>query len=317
MKYSSYLLLIVLNLGWASTAPALVLNFQFAQNADLEQGSNPLSDDLLTNRVNIADIAVGDGTTLDLTATSSPNTLNSADNGIGGGNGTSSGAGRLGIGETASFAFNRAVTVSGFSLNELTGSDNCTYVTPTSGGSQSTTSANVTGLALPLNAGESITFSTTVGDGIRLATLTVNVTDPEEEVDYSDRYQVLRNSSSNVLDVLRNDSGSELTLVSLTAPTNGSAFISGTHVVYTPATTYVGADSFTYTTHDGLGSNATWTVALDVRQYPNFVLILTDDQGWTGLSVPMDTNRPSNYSAGHFFRYPALSKKVIFIEFYP
>ncbi|HEY4417779.1 MAG TPA: sulfatase-like hydrolase/transferase, partial [Verrucomicrobiae bacterium] len=111
----------------------------------------------------------------------------------------------------------------------------------------------------------------------------------------NDHYQVLRNSSSNQLDVLRND-GAGITLISLTQPTNGTAFISGTNISYTPTGNYFGPDSFTYTVQDGLGENLVATVNLDVRQYPNFVFILADDQGWTGLSVQMDTNRPNSKS---------------------
>ena len=130
--------------------------------------------------------------------------------------------------------------------------------------------------------------------------VTVTVTAPPN---FSDQYQVLRNSSNNVLDLLRND-GAGMTLVSLAQPTNGTAFISGTNVIYTPNNNYIGADSFTYMSQNGAGVGFISTVALDVRQYPNFLLVLADDQGWTGLSVLMDTNRPNSKS--DYYRTPRM-----------
>lgn len=119
---------------------------------------------------------------------------------------------------------------------------------------------------------------------------------------FSDRYQVLKNSNTNQLDVLRND-GPGMTLVSISQqPTNGTAIISGTNIIYTPAANYFGPDSFTYTSANGVDPTAVSTVTMDVRQYPNFVFILSDDQGWTGLSVLMDTNRPNSKS--DYFRTP-------------
>jgi len=143
------------------------------------------------------------------------------------------------------------------------------------------------------------TFSyTSQSGGGTPATWVVNVT----VTPYSDQYQVLRSSSNNPLDVLRNDTGTGLVLDSVTPPVNGTAFISGSNVVYTPAANYVGTDGFSYTTHDGQGAVATRTVSVDVRRYPNFVFVLADDQGWTGLSVPMDKNRSNSKS--DYYRTP-------------
>lgn len=123
--------------------------------------------------------------------------------------------------------------------------------------------------------------------------VTVTVTAP---VNAGDNYQVLRNTSNNQLDVLRND-GAGMTLTSiLVAPTNGTASISGTNILYTPATNSVGTDQLTYLARNASGVGFISTVTLDVRQYPNFVLVLADDQGWTGTSVLMDTNRPNSKS---------------------
>jgi len=283
----------------ARPASALVLNFQFGQNADLENPSVAGANLLATNQVTVSNIAVGDGSTINVTAASAPGNLNSADNGIGVGSSTTSGTGRLGTGESVALSFNRDVVVTGFTLNEVTGTDNCTYSTPNSGGTQTTTSANVTGFSLSLTAGQAITFSTTIGDGIRIGTLTVT---PSLQPNYDDQYQVLVSSSNNKLDVLRNDVGTGLTLSSITQPTHGTSSISGANVLYTPTSLYVGTDYFTYTSSNSSGALSTWNVTVDVRRYPNFVFVLADDQGWTGLSVQMDKNRPDSKS--DYYRTP-------------
>ena len=124
-------------------------------------------------------------------------------------------------------------------------------------------------------------------------TVVVTVTTP---LSLNDHYQVLRNSSSNMLDVLRND-GAGMSLISLTQlPTNGTAFVSGTNVIYSPNSNYFGPDTFVYAAQDTNSVTNFSTVTIDVRQYPNFVFVLADDQGWTGLSVLMDTNRANSKS---------------------
>ena len=69
------------------------------------------------------------------------------------------------------------------------------------------------------------------------------------------------------IDVMANDSdpdGDTISLVSLTAPTNGSAVIVNGQVEYTPPTSYIGADTFTYTIEDSFAAQATATVYMDV-----------------------------------------------------
>lgn len=264
-----------------------LLDFQFAKNADLESGTASGPNDLATTTRTRTGIPAGDGSTISYTAVSAATTLNSADNGIGVTGGT--GQARLGIGENVTFSFNRAVTIHGYTLNEFGGTDNSTWLSPTSGGAQTATTAAVKGLSLPLEVGETFKISSTAGDGVRIATLTLTATPlPPEPVTPDDHYQVLRNSPAKPLDVLRND-GPGVALVSLTQPTHGTATISGSDILYTPATDHTGPDTFTYTTDATTGGN-TWTVTVDTRAYPNFVVIFADDQGWTGTSVPMDRN---------------------------
>jgi formylglycine-generating enzyme required for sulfatase activity len=70
-----------------------------------------------------------------------------------------------------------------------------------------------------------------------------------------------------LIDVLSTDSdpdGDAISLVSLTAPTNGSAVIVSGQVEYTPLIGYSGADTFTYTIEDSFAAQATATVSVDV-----------------------------------------------------
>ncbi|WP_052573415.1 sulfatase-like hydrolase/transferase [Haloferula sp. BvORR071] len=275
----------------SAQAQSLVLDFQFNQNADLESGTNGGADDMGSTTATRSNIGVGDGTFLNFTVAAAPGNLNSADNGIGVQGGT--GVARMGPGESATFKFNRKVIVNGYTLNEVTGTDDSTFLTPTSGGVQTRTTAAVTGLSLPLEIGQTLVLSSTVGDGIRIATLTLTVPSASD-----DKFQVLHDSSANPLEVLRNDA-SGVSLVSLTQPAHGSAAIDGSRILYTPLAGYVGPDSFTYTS-----SAATWTVTMDVRRYPNFVMIYADDQGWTGTSVRMDKDRADSKS--DYYRTPNL-----------
>ncbi|VGO13448.1 hypothetical protein PDESU_02005 [Pontiella desulfatans] len=125
------------------------------------------------------------------------------------------------------------------------------------------------------------------------------VIDNRPVIDGADYFQVLAGSASNSLDILRNDEGDGLTLLSITMPTNGSAFVGGDSVVYTPNGGFSGLDGFRYTTVDGTSATSSWEVVVDVREYPNFVLIYTDDQGWTSLSTMTDTNRLYSKSDYH------------------
>jgi hypothetical protein len=67
--------------------------------------------------------------------------------------------------------------------------------------------------------------------------------------------------------VLANDSdvdGDALALVSVSSPAHGTAAISGTSIVYTPARNFVGKDQFNYLITDGRGGTATATVTVSV-----------------------------------------------------
>src|SRR5215510_12320093 len=67
--------------------------------------------------------------------------------------------------------------------------------------------------------------------------------------------------------VLANDTdpdGNTLTITSVTQGAHGTVTISGTSVIYTAASGFVGTDSFTYTITDGYGHYATATVTMNV-----------------------------------------------------
>ncbi len=68
-----------------------------------------------------------------------------------------------------------------------------------------------------------------------------------------------------LIDVLANDTGTGLVLAGVTAPDDGTAAIQGNQVVYTPATGFTGADSFSYTVRDASGLTATGAVAVTVN----------------------------------------------------
>jgi hypothetical protein len=83
--------------------------------------------------------------------------------------------------------------------------------------------------------------------------------------------------------VLVNDSdpeGTALALVSASAPAHGTAVISGSSIVYTPASVFAGTDTFTYVVADvPAGATATATVTVTVNRLGRFVA-LGEDQVW-------------------------------------
>ena len=70
--------------------------------------------------------------------------------------------------------------------------------------------------------------------------------------------------TSILVNVLANDTGTGLTLTSVTTPADGTAVIQNGEVLYTPQASYVGPDAFGYTETDINGQTASGTVAVTV-----------------------------------------------------
>ena len=70
------------------------------------------------------------------------------------------------------------------------------------------------------------------------------------------------------VDALSNDSGYNLSLTGVSAPSNGTAIIDGNSVSYTPSADFVGTDGFQYTVTDGTSTSATANVTVTVNAPP-------------------------------------------------
>lgn len=131
--------------------------------------------------------------------------------------------------------------------------------------------------AANFNGAGTFTYTAANAQGLtQVATVTVQLTavnDPPNAVD--DIVEVIQNSSQNVLSVLANDTqGNDAGAVETLAVTNvgtGSAGgtiqigSSGANIRYTPATGFVGTETFNYTLSDGRGGTDTASVTVTVR----------------------------------------------------
>jgi len=115
------------------------------------------------------------------------------------------------------------------------------------------------------------TFSYTISDGNGgndVATVSITITginDPPIAND--DTASVIEDSSGNQLNVRANDNDPDnnpLSIVSVSAPSHGTATFTSTHVYYTPQTNYAGSDSFSYTIADGQGGTDTGMVTVTI-----------------------------------------------------
>lgn len=75
-------------------------------------------------------------------------------------------------------------------------------------------------------------------------------------------------NSPATIDVVANDSGIISSIAIATSASHGSAAVSGTNVIYTPAANYFGSDSFTYTATGPGGTSAPATVTVTVAALP-------------------------------------------------
>ncbi|MBN2147183.1 MAG: cadherin-like domain-containing protein, partial [Anaerolineales bacterium] len=115
---------------------------------------------------------------------------------------------------------------------------------------------------------------------------------PPQAVD--DEYELSSDSSNNVLDVLSNDSDSNLDPLVVTAvgaPAHGAAQDNDLNVLYTPDPGYGGTDTFTYTITDGNGGYNTAQVTVIIPAAPiadDLSFSMPEDSSHTGLLTASD-----------------------------
>lgn len=123
---------------------------------------------------------------------------------------------------------------------------------------------------------------------------------------YSNHFPVAQADSASTtegvavsIDVLGNDSdadGDALAINAVTAPAHGTAAISGTAILYTPAPGFVGTDTFAYTVGDGRGGSAGANVSVVVGARPNQAPIARDDAATTPFGQPVTVDALANDS---------------------
>ncbi|MCB8978743.1 MAG: tandem-95 repeat protein [Ardenticatenaceae bacterium] len=122
-----------------------------------------------------------------------------------------------------------------------------------------------------LNVYGSDSFTYTIIDGfggMDTATVSISISPVNDNPVAVDDSRVTPEDTAVTIDVLANDTdvdGDDLAVSSVTSPTNGTAVINlDNTLTYTPAPSYFGNDSFTYTIDDGNGGSADATVTITV-----------------------------------------------------
>lgn len=118
-------------------------------------------------------------------------------------------------------------------VTSYTGTDKFSYIVKDNTGKQATAFVNVTVNAIAAPVATADTAQTTANTAV-------------------------------TIDVLANDTGSSITLTSVGTPSSGTAAISSSKVVYTPASGFTGTATFTYIITDSVGQNATGNVSVTV-----------------------------------------------------
>jgi outer membrane protein OmpA-like peptidoglycan-associated protein len=119
-----------------------------------------------------------------------------------------------------------------------------------------------------------------------------------------DAISINQDSGPVVIDVLANDSdvdGDPLIITAVTQPANGSVVIDGNNVIYTPASGFVGTDTFIYTIEDGNGGSDTATVTVTVNSTTppvdnNNLPVAVDDNAVTNVNTPVTIDVLANDS---------------------
>jgi outer membrane autotransporter protein len=94
------------------------------------------------------------------------------------------------------------------------------------------------------------------------------------------------------IDVITNDTGIITAIAVASAPAHGTAVVSGTRVLYTPAANYFGTDSFTYTATGPGGTSAPAMVTVTVNALP--VPVGVNDSASTMSNQPVTIDVTAN-----------------------
>ncbi|HEV8577449.1 MAG TPA: Ig-like domain-containing protein, partial [Thermoanaerobaculia bacterium] len=136
-------------------------------------------------------------------------------------------------------------------------------------------------------------FSYTARDAAGLtdsATVTVNVIPVNDPPDAINDSATTDEGSSVTITAIANDTdieGDALTVIAVSTPAHGTATINGNGTVtYSPASTYSGSDSFTYTISDGSATDSA-TVTIQIKDVIGNVAVLGTHSVWiqTGADV--------------------------------
>lgn len=118
---------------------------------------------------------------------------------------------------------------------------------------------------------DSFTFEVSDSDLTDSATVSITVNPVNNNPEALDDVATTSQGIAVTIDVLDNDGDIDdpedsLSVESVTTPANGVAVVNSDNTItYTPAGTFVGTDSFTYTISDGNGGTATATVIITVK----------------------------------------------------
>lgn len=129
--------------------------------------------------------------------------------------------------------------------------------------------------------------------GTDTATVSVVVKDtntgPSQTIDANDDSAMTKAGKPVTINVLGNDKGKNISIISVNKPKNGSAVISNGRIIYTPNSGFVGMETFKYTIKDAYNRTTTAYVKVNVMKMTNKVTATDDVRNTTlGSSVSID-----------------------------